>query len=125
MASSPVIALVNDVMTMSRLDSAARASDTSIAFPTNELELKTTIEELDNRSVLLLIGLATTDMPWETLVPYCRSIADAGGATLRVVAFGPHMDLQLRQRAKDAGIQEVWANSRLMTDLPKLLQEYQ
>jgi len=33
------------------------------------------------------------------------------------------MDLELRQQAKDAGIEEIWANSRLMTDLPKLLSD--
>jgi hypothetical protein len=125
MTARRVIALVDDLMTVSRLESAAGASGTSIIFPANEPELKQAIEQAEDRSALLLVGLATSKLPWETLVPFCQSIAEAEGVTLRVVAFGPHMDLKLRQSAKDAGIEEIWANSRLMTDLPKLLMDTQ
>jgi hypothetical protein len=72
---------------------------------------------------VVLVGLAATTLPWQSMVPLSQSCADAEGVQLRVIAFGPHMDLKLRQQANDAGIQEVWANSRLMTDLPKLLQD--
>jgi hypothetical protein len=123
MAARPVIALVDDLMTVSRLESAAKASATSIDFPANEPELKTALERAEGGPALLLVGLATTTLPWETLVPFCQSVAGANGVALRVIAFGPHMDLKLRERAKDTGIEEIWANSRLMTDLPKLLEQ--
>lgn len=123
MAAGRIIALVDDLMTVSRLESAAQASGKSIIFPSNEPELKQAIEQAEGQSALLLVGLATSKLPWETLVPFCQSVAGAEGVTLRVVAFGPHMDLKLRQLAKDAGIEEIWANSRLMTDLPKMLMD--
>ena len=123
MAGSAVIALVDDLMTVSRLESAAKVSGTPIRFPSNEGELKESLEKAKGSQALLLVGLAATKQPWKSLVPLSQSIATAEGVTLRVVAFGPHMDLELRQQAKDAGIDEIWANSRLMTDLPKLLSD--
>jgi hypothetical protein len=125
MTPARIIALVDDLMTVSHLESAAQASGASIIFPSNEPELKQAIEQAENRSALLLVGLATTRMPWTTLVPLSQSVAGTEGVKLRVVAFGPHMDLKLRQLAKDAGVEEIWANSRLMTDLPKLLVDTQ
>ena len=121
MAASAVIALVDDLMTVSRLESAASVSGTQITFPSNEHELREYLEQAKGTQALLLVGLAATKQPWKSLVPLSQSIATAEGVSLRVVAFGPHMDLELRQQAKDAGIDEIWANSRLMTDLPKLL----
>jgi hypothetical protein len=121
MARNAIIALVDDLMTVSRLESAAKASGTRITFPSNQQELKESLEELKGNQALLLVGLATTKQPWKVLVPQTQTLAAAQGVNLRVVAFGPHMDLELRQQAKDAGIEEIWANSRLMTDLPKLL----
>jgi len=123
MTAGPVIALVDDLMTVSRLESAANATGSVITFPANEPELKNAIEVAKGKSAILLVGLAATNQPWETLVPFCQSVAGAEGVDLRVIAFGPHMDLKLRELAKDAGIEEIWANSRLMTDLPKLLAE--
>ncbi len=121
MTAGPVIALVDDLMTVSRLESAASAAGSAINFPANEPELRNAIEAAEGKSAILLVGLAATSLPWETLVPFCHSVAGAEGVDLRVIAFGPHMDLKLRELAKDAGIEEIWANSRLMTDLPKLL----
>ena len=123
MVTSSVIALVDDLMTVSRLESAAKSSSTTITFPSSEPDLKEAIAEAKGGSALLLVGLATTKQPWETLVPFSQAVADTNGVDLKIVAFGPHMDLELRQQAIDAGIQEIWANSRLMTDLPKLLEE--
>jgi hypothetical protein len=123
MAASPVIALVDDLMTVSRLESTAKASGQSITYPANEPELQEALEQAKGGAALLLVGLAATSQPWERLIPFSQSVADAEGVRLRVVAFGPHMDLKLRQRAQEAGIEEIWANSRLMTDLPKLLKE--
>jgi len=123
MAGSAVIALVDDLMTVSRLESAVKVSGTPITFPSNERELKESLEEAKGSQALLLVGLAATKQPWKVLVPQSQAVADAQGVKLRIVAFGPHMDLELRQQAKDAGIAEIWANSRLMTDLPKLLND--
>ena len=123
MAGSAVIALVDDLMTVSRLESAANVSGAQITFPSNEQELKECLKEANGGRALLLVGLAATKQPWKSLVPLSQSVATAEGISLRVVAFGPHMDLELRQQAKAAGIDEIWANSRLMTDLPKLLSD--
>jgi hypothetical protein len=125
MAKNIILALVDDLMTVSRLESAAKASGMSITFPSSEQDIKESIGKAKGSQALLLVGLAATKQPWKSLVPLCRSVATADGVKLRVVAFGPHMDLELRQQANIAGIEEIWANSRLMTDLPKLLSDFE
>lgn len=122
MPAQRVIALVDDLMAVSRIDSAARASGTTVEYPASQSALQQVLEQEQGGSALLLVGLATTKLEWETLVPFCQSVADEHEVKLQIVAFGPHMDLKLRERAKGAGIGEIWANSRMMTDLPKLLE---
>jgi hypothetical protein len=45
------------------------------------------------------------------------------GAGLTLVAFYPHVDAELRTAAKRAGIEHVYARSRFLRDLPKILAE--
>jgi hypothetical protein len=122
MTSTTILALADDLMVVSRIEAAAAAIGGSVQFPKNERELKEAIEQREGTSLLFLVGMTATRQPWETLVPFARSVAGAEGVELRVIAFGPHMDLKLRQLALDAGVDEVIANSRLMTDLPTLLK---
>ena len=48
----------------------------------------------------------------------------ASFATLPIVAFGPHMDLEARERALAAGCTEFLANSKIATDLAHVVARY-
>jgi hypothetical protein len=50
------------------------------------------------------------------------AIREAVDRGMRVVAFGPHMNIQGRKTAKEAGAERVLANSNLARDLPLILQ---
>ena len=39
----------------------------------------------------------------------------------RIILFGPHTDLAAHADARAAGLGPMWARSKLLTDLPKLL----
>ena len=54
---------------------------------------------------------------WETM------IRAAVARNLPVVAFGPHVDAEGRQKAKAAGASRVLSNGNLARDLPIILKE--
>lgn len=74
------------------------------------------------RPALVLVELSSDAIPWEDWVASLKS----SPATRRipVVAFGPHVDLDLRARAENAGCDVILAKSALLRDLPGLLQKH-
>src|SRR5437773_2572433 len=76
--------------------------------------------QLDPPPELILVGLAATGQAWAELLPTVR--LQPGGRDSPIVAFGPHLDLELRERALAAGADRVLANSALMQALPGLLR---
>lgn len=110
------VVLVDDVMARSRITSAAPA-DAALLFPTSEAEL---LQLLEPPPTALIVGLATTSLPWERLVRLVRERQTAPGVP--IIAFGPHRDLALRQRALAAGVDRVMASSAFVAALPRLLR---
>ena len=108
-----VVALVDDLMVRSRLEAAR--GDAELAFPDS---VEAFGRLLDPPPDLVLVGLATTRLPWPDLVRQARAIL---GSATPIVAFGPHRDLELGKRALAAGADRVLANSALMLALPALL----
>lgn len=64
---------------------------------------------------LAIINIATAGVAWE------RVIAEARAADVPVLAFGPHVDLEAQQQARQAGANRVVSNSKLAKDLPALV----
>lgn len=119
MGTPGIIALVDDLFVVSRIEAAAQPSSIKVHFPASSEEVERLLRE--DPPALLLVGMAATRLPWEALVRQAK-----GGASdhvPHVIAFGPHMDLALRERALAAGADEVLANSKLMTELPSLLSD--
>jgi DNA-binding NarL/FixJ family response regulator len=111
-----VLALVRDVMFLSRIRQALPADDW-------DLEIVGRLPALDAALVpgppdLVLVDLASRGLPWEEMLASMRR--HPNGADVPVLAFGPHMDLGLRERALAAGAARVIANSTLVTELPAL-----
>ncbi len=110
------IVLVDDLLARSRITSAAPA-DAELLFPTSEEEL---VQMLTAPPSAVLVGLATTRQPWERLVHLIRERQPE--ARVPIIAFGPHRDLALRQRALAAGVDRVLASSAFVAALPRLLR---
>jgi DNA-binding NarL/FixJ family response regulator len=64
---------------------------------------------------LAIINIATAGVAWE------RVIAQARAADVPVLAFGPHVDLEAQQQARQAGANRVVSNSKLAKDLPAIV----
>lgn len=65
---------------------------------------------------LLILELDAPQAVWE---PLARAAQAAGVPTL---GYGPHVDLDLRQRALGAGVTQVVGRSTFATQLPGLVQ---
>jgi hypothetical protein len=110
-----VLVVADDLMVRSRIEAAAGPA-VELRFSRNLADFEAALTPLPD---LLLVGLAATRQPWADLIQLARSRAAAG--QLRILAFGPHLDLELRARALAAGAERVLANSALMLALPSIL----
>jgi hypothetical protein len=100
-----VAAVVTDLMLYSRIESAARVAGV-------ELARVDTPHRIPSDAELVLVD-------WSGRRP------DWGGALQaivgrRIIAFGPHTDLQAHADARAAGVGPMWARSKLVADLPEL-----
>jgi hypothetical protein len=112
-----LIAIVDDLMVRSRIDAAAGVAGVEVRYAGTYDEVRAAAAEGSIRA--LLVGMAATRRPWQAIVQQAR--ADDLTRGLYVLAFGPHMNLELRARALDAGVDRVVANSAFMRLLPTLL----
>ena len=112
-----LLAIVDDLMVRSRIDAAAGVAGVEVRYASTYDEIRSAASERPIRA--LLVGMAATRRPWQTIVQQAR--ADDLTRGLYVLAFGPHMNLELRARALDAGVDRVVANSACMSLLPTLL----
>ncbi len=116
-----VVALVDELMMRSRIESACHARGWPVEFPRDVAQFWAVVR--DHRPQAILIGASATRMPWETLVQELKQ--DAELSAIPVIAFGRHTDLELRRRALAAGCDRVVANSQIATDLPGLIAQVQ
>ncbi|MFN8632743.1 MAG: hypothetical protein U0893_02735 [Chloroflexota bacterium] len=116
-APALLLALVDDLFVRSRIDAAAGVADVEVRYVASAQEVAAAVAERPARA--LLVGMAATRRPWADVVRQVR--ADPATARLYVLAFGPHMNLDLRAQALDAGVDRVVANSAFTRLLPTLL----
>ena len=112
-----LLVLADDLMVRSRIDAASEMAGVDVRYISSFADVQAAMSETAPRAVL--VGMAATRRPWPDIVRQIR--ADDATAGLYVLAFGPHMNLELRARAVEAGADRVVANSAFMRLLPTLL----
>ena len=103
-----VAAVVADLMLYSRIESAARVTGASLARVDHP-------SRAPAHADLVLVDWSSRDPSWTDPL---RALRDA---SVRVVLFGPHTDLEAHAAARDAGLGPMWARSKLLTSLPELM----
>ncbi len=99
-------AVVSDLMTFSRIESAARVAGVELARVDSPRDIPPGAE-------LVVVDWSAREPDW----------ADAlkGRAGGRVILFGPHTDLEAHAAARAAGLGPMMARSKLVADLPGLM----
>lgn len=114
-----LLAIADDLMVRSRIDAAAEIVQVDVRYVSSFGDVQAAIGDSDTLPRVVLVGMAATRRPWKEIVRQIK--ADPALAGLYVLAFGPHMNLELRAKALDAGADRVVANSAFMRVLPTLL----
>ena len=116
----PLAALVKDLFFSSKITEATRHLGLVALIEEDADAFEAAIREEHPGIALIDLGLRGVD--WVAAVRRLRS--DPAFATLPIVAFGPHMDLEARERALAAGCTEFLANSKIATDLAHVVARY-
>jgi CheY-like chemotaxis protein len=115
-----VILIVDDLLFLPRLEKTLQAQGYQPIAATDQAELT---RALFTAPVLAIVDLFSQGFEWERLV---RSIKGPGkkAAHVPVIGFGPHVDLELRERALAAGCQTVVGRSAIVEQLAHLLEKH-
>jgi hypothetical protein len=103
-----VAAVISDLMLYSRIDSAASAAGASLTRVDSPAELP---QDLD----LILVDWSARREDW------ADALARAESARTRIILFGQHTDLEAHAAARAAGLGPMWARSKLLADLPRVM----
>ncbi len=106
-----VAAIVHDLMLFSRIDAAAADSHARLTRVDNPSDLPPAAD-VD----LLLVDWSSRAPDWADTIASWQS-----GAAVRVVVFGQHTDLDAHAAARSASLGPMWARSKLVAELPRLL----
>ena len=71
---------------------------------------------------LVLVNVGSKTLDWEHLVDHAKN--ESQWRQVPIVAYGPHVDLELRQRALEAGCDAFVARSAVAGNLPSLLEKW-
>ena len=77
---------------------------------------------VDRRPALMLLDVTSQVIPWERWTQILKT--SAATRRIPILAFGPHVETQILERAKLAGADHVVSRGKLQASLPKLIKEY-
>lgn len=113
--ASQVLILCSDIMFSSQITGAARQLEYTFC---TVLSTRQALAQLDDTiRQVLLVDLNQPSLNWEQL----KSIHQEHPALISV-AFGPHVDVEKLEAAREAGCSEVMPRSRFSAQLSQILE---
>jgi hypothetical protein len=103
-----VAAVIGDLMLYSRIEFAATAAGASLVRVDSPADLP---QDLD----LVLVDWSARRSDW------ADALVGAGSPATKVILFGQHTDLEAHAAARAAGLGPMWARSKLLAELPVLM----
>ncbi len=77
---------------------------------------------VDRRPALILVDVTSQVIPWERWTQILKT--SAATRRIPIVAFGPHVETEVLQRATGAGADQVVSRGKLQASLSELIQEH-
>ncbi len=114
--STPVLAVVQDMIFSSRISAEARAQGRIVQYFRKLDALTVAVGQGDGKLLLVDLNCASPD-PLEAI-----KMTRVGAPTCEIVAFYSHVQGELAARAMEAGASKVMPRSRFVQQLPELLR---
>jgi CheY-like chemotaxis protein len=111
-----VLALVDDLMFLSRIQEAARAAEVSV----QAVRSAATVSERAPGAAAVVVDLDAGRLPVAEILSALR--ADPRTAALPVIGFFSHVHAERAREAKAAGCSRVLPRSAFVQELPRLLE---
>jgi hypothetical protein len=108
-----IAAITSDLMLFSRIDGAATGAGAELLRVQGPADLPPAAS-ID----LVLVDWTDRTPTWGADLATWR-----GDRTVRIIAYGPHTDLDAHAAARAAGLAPMWARSKLVSSLPNLVAE--
>ncbi len=115
-----IILIVDDLMFLPKLENGLAHLGYRPLVATNPTDLNRAITQAP---VLTIVDLFSQGFDWAELLGYIKG-AGRKGNHIPVLGFGPHVDLELRERALAAGCTAVVGRSAITTQLPQLIEKH-
>jgi len=112
----PVIAFVDDLMSLSRIREAAKAGGREVRTAST---VATLLEACRDTPALVLFDLDSTRLPVTEALEALRR--DAGLTGVRSVGFFSHVHAERAQAARAAGCSQILSRGTFVRALPELL----
>ena len=77
---------------------------------------------VDRQPALMLVDVTSQLIPWERWTQILKTSAST--RRIPIIAFGPHVESQVLERAKAAGADHVVSRGKLQASLAELIQEH-
>jgi len=116
---SRVLALVDDLLFLSRIREAARVTGAEVRPVRGPADLVATAREGGR---LVLVDADSSRLPWADAVGALRK--DPALASLPVVAFVSHVHAERAEAARAAGCTRVLARGAFVEELPRLIASF-
>ena len=112
--SGRIVLVATDLMRQSRVAEAARALGYTVAVATTAEEAREALHASAGAGAIVILDLQAEGLPW-------RDVVTAAGS-VPVIAFGQHTKPDVLRAAKAAGCRLAVPRSRLVEQLPKLIE---
>lgn len=71
---------------------------------------------------MVMVNVSSSNLDWEHMVDHAKN--ESQWRDVPILAYGPHVDLDLRQRALDAGCDTFVGRGAVAGDLPALVEKW-
>jgi DNA-binding NarL/FixJ family response regulator len=114
-----IVTLVNDLFFQDKIESVARLLGFRVEETANATSFVTALRE--TAPALGIVNLAARGIQALDVIRQVKG--DPATASVPLLAFGPHVDTATLNAARQAGCNLAVANSRLVRELPQLIQQ--
>ncbi len=119
MQKQKVVAVLDDLMFLVKIDAAARQAGFEISFVKTEEKL---FESVKDRPSLILLDLNFSSLPVLDIIRKLKSSPET--QPIPLIAYISHVQVEFRKKAEESGADQVLARSVLSSKLPVILQQF-